>query len=79
MRALTALLVSLAPALAHACAVCGSGEDDRSRGAYLVMTLIISVLPLGMLGGVIGYLAWKSKAAAREAAALDEGKATRAP
>lgn len=79
MRALAALAVSLLPTLAHACAVCGSGEDDRSKGAYLTMTLIISVLPLGMLGGLIGYVAWKAKAAAREAAALEAGKATRAP
>lgn len=32
------------------------------------MTIIISLLPLGMLGGVIGYIAYKSKRAVAEQA-----------
>lgn len=81
MRALPALAVAVLPAVARACAVCGAGEDDPARGAYVTMTFIISLLPLGMLGGVIGYVAWKTKAAAREAQAAQvaDGKATPAP
>ncbi len=52
-----------------ACAVCGAGED-RASGPLLVMTIIISLLPLGMLGGVIGYIAYKSKRAAAEQPAV---------
>jgi hypothetical protein len=78
MRALPALAVAVLPAVAQACAVCGAGEDDPARGAYVTMTLIISALPLGMLGGLIGYVAWKAKAAAREEQAA-QGKATPAP
>ncbi len=76
MRALAATALALGPSLAHACAVCGAGEDDPARGAYVVMTLVISALPLGMLGGLVGYLVWKAKAAARAEA---HGEASRAP
>ena len=58
-------------ALLFACAVCGAGEDDRASGALLVMTIIISLLPLGMLGGGIGYLVYKTKRAEQS---LDTGK-----
>ena len=47
------------------CAVCGAGED-RASGALLTMSIILSLLPQGMLGGVIGYIAYKSKRAAAE-------------
>ncbi len=64
MRALVAAVASLStPALA--CAVCGAGEE-ASQGSYVVMTLIISGLPLAMLGGIVGYIVVKSRAAARE-------------
>ncbi len=43
-----------------ACAVCGAGED-RASGALLVMTIIISLLPLGMMGGLIGYFVYQSR------------------
>ena len=46
-----------------ACAVCGAGENDPSRGSYIWMSIIISLLPLGMIGGVIAYIALKSRAA----------------
>lgn len=55
------------------CAVCGAGED-RATGALLVMTIIISLLPLSMLGGLIGYIAYKSKRAAGQSQALDASK-----
>ncbi len=49
-----------------ACAVCGAGED-RINGALLTMTIIISLLPLAMLGGLVGYFVWKTKKAEAEA------------
>lgn len=64
MRAL-APLVALMSSPALACAVCGAG-DEPARGSYVVMTLIISGLPLAMLGGIVGYIVVKSRAAARE-------------
>ncbi len=69
MRAL-APLIALASSPALACAVCGAGED-RAQGSYLVMTLIISLLPLGMLGGIIGWVVVRARAAEREERQVD--------
>jgi hypothetical protein len=50
-------LLALAPELARACAVCGAGaNDDGSRMAYLLTTLGLSALPLGLLGGFALWL-----------------------
>ena len=49
-----------------ACAVCGAGENDPSRGSYIWMSIIISLLPLGMIGGVIAYIALKTRTAEAE-------------
>jgi hypothetical protein len=46
-----------------ACAVCGAGEDDPSRSSYVWMSMIISLLPLALLGGIIGYMVIKTRAA----------------
>lgn len=50
--ALLVLVAALAPELAAACAVCGAGGDeDGSRVAYITTTVILSALPLSLLGG----------------------------
>lgn len=64
-----ALAVSFAPALALACPVCGQGREG-SGTALLIMTLILTALPLGMIAGVIGWLAVRVRRAEREAALL---------
>jgi len=49
--------LALAPELARACAVCGAGaNEDESRVAYLLTTVALSALPLGMLGGFAFWL-----------------------
>lgn len=59
MRALLAAawatLVLAAPEAARACSVCGFGEDG-SRGAYLAMTAVMSVLPLAVFFGFVFYV-----------------------
>ena len=45
------------PNLALACAVCGS-QEEKAAGAYLAMTIVLSLLPLSLIGGV-GYWIWK--------------------
>lgn len=64
-RALTvvpAVLLALAPELARACAVCGAGADeDQSRVAYLLTTLALSALPLGLFGGFVLWLRHRAK------------------
>ncbi|MFT3711110.1 MAG: hypothetical protein QM817_26070 [Archangium sp.] len=52
------------------CAVCGAGED-AARGSYIGMTLIISIAPLLMLGGIAYFVV---KAAKAENAAAEAKK-----
>ena len=42
--------LSLAPAVAHACAVCGGG-NPANRFAFFASTIALSLLPLGMFTG----------------------------
>ncbi len=47
----------LLPELARACAVCGAGADeDGSRTAYIVTAVVLSVLPVGVVGGFVLWL-----------------------
>lgn len=57
-------LLASSPALA--CAVCGAG-DDPAKGTLLTMSIIISLLPLAMLGGILGWVVHRTRVAAREA------------
>jgi hypothetical protein len=60
--AILAVLLALAPELAHACAVCGAGvDDDQSRFAYLLTTVSLSALPLAMFGGFLLWLRSKHR------------------
>ncbi|MDP1824145.1 MAG: hypothetical protein Q8L48_12910 [Archangium sp.] len=68
-RGVLALLLTLVSSPAFACAVCGAGENDPSRGSYVVMSVIISLLPLAMLGGIVGYVVVKTRASEKQAAA----------
>ena len=45
--ALTAAAAMRAPALAHACAVCGGG-NPANRFAFFASTISLSLLPLGL-------------------------------
>lgn len=63
MRA--ALLTLLASSPALACAVCGAG-DDPAKGSYLGMSIVISLLPLAMLGGIVGFVAYRARLRDRE-------------
>jgi hypothetical protein len=57
VAALLVLAAVLAPELAAACAVCGAGGDeDGSRVAYITTTVILSALPLTLLGGFLFWL-----------------------
>ena len=49
-------------ALVLACAVCGAGEDP-TRGSLVTMSIIISLLPLAMLAGIIGFAVYKVRQA----------------
>lgn len=59
-------MLALLASPAFACAVCGAGEDDPSRTSYVGMTIIISLLPLALLGGIVGYVVVKTRAADKQ-------------
>lgn len=62
--ALAATLLSASPA--WACAVCGAGQEPNN-GMFVVMSVVISLLPLAMMGA-IGYWVFRSARRARLAA-----------
>ena len=56
MKHLRIVLFSLLwPAAAHACAVCGA-LNDRNRAAFFGTTILLSLVPLGMIGGGVWWL-----------------------
>jgi len=44
-------LLFVLPQMAHGCAVCFSATDEN-RQAFLATTVLLTLLPLGMVGGV---------------------------
>lgn len=62
-----AALVSLTPAVALACPVC-FGANDANREAFFLSTLFMSLVPLAMIGGLIGFLVLRARAVEAEGA-----------
>ena len=57
MRAfLLASLLLLVPRVGEACAVCMSGREEASQWAFIGTTIVLSLLPLGLVGGVILWI-----------------------
>lgn len=56
-------LILVAPALADACPVCNSAKNEQSRIAFLVTTAFLSLLPLGLVAGVLYWLRSSIRAA----------------
>jgi hypothetical protein len=48
------MLTAPAPG-ALACAVCGFGEDKSSQ-TFLYSTMVLSLVPLGLIGGILYWL-----------------------
>jgi hypothetical protein len=63
---LASLVMALCPDVAFACPVCFQAKNDASRLAFLVTTLFMTVLPLGLFGGLAYWVKRRSEA-------LDEG------
>lgn len=55
---MTLLLVDSA---AWACAVCGGGGRRLNDQTLVDMSILLSLLPLGLIGGM-GYLVWRTYA-----------------
>lgn len=63
-RVLIAMMFVLAvPTAALACAVCGTSGMENNSWAYFAMTMVLSGLPIAMVGGVV-FWAYRRTAAA---------------
>lgn len=64
------LLLLVAPGAALACPVCGLAGPGNNGLAYLIMTLVLSALPVAMIGGVFYWVYRRTtEAEARETTA----------
>ena len=61
---LVALLVTLSPGVAAACAVCFSGRTEDSRIAFEITTAFLTFLPLLMIGSLAWWLRRRARALA---------------
>ena len=52
-----ALAILLFPGLASACAMCFQATSEANRIAFLVTTVLLTFMPLILIGGLIGYFA----------------------
>jgi len=69
------LALMLAPALAHACAVCWTGDGDPTADAFNWSVLFLMATPYTVVGSIAGWLFYKY----RRAAAKPRVEATREP
>lgn len=56
-RAIAVVVVGLVPRTVWACSSCNDPKD-LGQDAFLGPTIFMSLLPLGMLGAIGGYLWW---------------------
>jgi len=61
LSGLLLLMVLVCPAIAMACPVCGTGTAEN-QGAFLNMTIFMSLLPLALIGGTTFWLWRRSRA-----------------
>jgi hypothetical protein len=59
--AIALLFAALLPEAAAACSVCYGGEEE-SRSAFILTTVLLSVLPLAMIGSLVWWIARRVRA-----------------
>jgi hypothetical protein len=57
----TIALIVQAPRVAAACAVCSAGREDETRLAFLLTTILLSVLPPLAVGGTVWWIARRAR------------------
>lgn len=65
---LVAACFVLAPEAALACAVCSPGQNDAAQAGFLIGTVLLSVLPLVLIGSVVLVLVRRARRMARDEA-----------
>ncbi len=69
---LAAAWVLLSPDLASACAVCFD-PNEESRFSFLIMTIVMSLLPLALIGGTVLWLRHRAITLQQESEGLLSG------
>lgn len=69
----TAALLALAPAEAWACPVCFD-RDDEARVAFLATTALLTLLPLGMVGGAVMWVRRRTRDGLRKSVAPPDSR-----
>ena len=72
-----AVAVLALPEAASACAVCASGGEE-SRSAFIWTTVLLSVLPPAMVGGVVWWI-WRAHRERAEGPQASAGRKAAAP
>lgn len=72
---IAAFVLGSLPASVLACPVCRDPREDN-QAAFLSMTIFMSLLPLSLIGGLIGYL-WKSSQSDTDASHPSTGLTSR--
>jgi hypothetical protein len=67
--ALVAALLAASPRVAEACAVCFASRDAETQAALIYGTVLLSVLPLLLVGGIALFLRRRARQLAVEEAA----------
>jgi hypothetical protein len=62
------------PQVSHACAVCFSGREDEARLAFIWTTLVLTLLPLALVGGFAWWL-WRRTSKHERTPAPETGSA----
>ncbi len=64
--AATLTTIALAPNTAFACAVCFTGRSDETRIAFIATTVLMTALPLLMIGSLVWWLRRRAQQIQRE-------------
>lgn len=54
-------LVVCSPGLARACSVCGGGANDQTQVGFLAGSLLLSILPLALIGGIALWIRGRAR------------------
>lgn len=65
--------LALSPDLAYACPVCFD-RDDEARIAFLATTGLLTLLPLGMVGGFVMWIRKRARAIQRDSTSFRPAK-----
>lgn len=55
------VLVVCEPGLARACSVCSGGANDQTQVGFLAGTLLLSILPLALIGGIALWIRGRAR------------------